>query len=108
MLDGFLLAHGGPHAPLQARGEEGSVSDASDDCGGSDVEGEEGDGDYYDAAAMDAEEAAFLEAQLTDERRATLRWLRRLRGHLVQYPVEFLAEDLPALKPINGLQGWVV
>ena len=120
MLDDFLLAHGGQHLGgahalhLRARGEEESDVTGHDDeegeaSGGAIGTGEEEeDGGAYDAAAMDAEEAAFLEAQLTDERRATLRWLRRLRGHLVQYPVEFLAEDLPALKPINGLEGWVL
>lgn len=124
MLDDFLLAHGGQqlggaHAMhLRARGEEesdvtGDGHDEDDDDeaafgGAIGGEEEEEDGGGYDAAAMDVEEAAFLEAQLTDERRATLRWLRRLRGHLVQYPVKFLAEDLPALKPINGLEGWVL
>ncbi|TFJ85819.1 hypothetical protein NSK_002639 [Nannochloropsis salina CCMP1776] len=35
-----------------------------------------------------------------------LKWLGRLQGHLVEYPKEFLADDLTSLRPVNGLQGW--
>jgi hypothetical protein len=107
MLDGFIDAHGAHQ--LLARGEEEPDS-ASELDGSAGMEDRGGGGEEEDeeAAAMDAEEAAFLEAQLTDERRATLRWLRRLKGHVVQYPVEFLREDLGALRPLNGLEGWVL
>ncbi len=96
MLDDFLLHN-------NARGEEEEEEDA--DSASELAAGEEEDDD---SAKMDAEEAAFVEAQLTDERRATLRWLRRLKGHVVQYPAGFLSEDLQALRPVNGLEGWVL
>lgn len=100
MLDDFMhaMVMQGP----RARGEEEEVSS---------MEGEEeaGEDDGYGEAEAEAEEeAAFLEAQLQDERCATLRWLRRLKGHAVQYPADFLCEDLPALKPLNGLEGLVL
>ena len=43
-----------------------------------------------------------------DVEKEKLKWLGRLQGHLVQYPKNFLADDLASLRPINGLQGWTM
>lgn len=97
MLDDFIQ-QGAMHQ-ARARGEEDEeeVSSMEELEAG-------GEEDVYE----EEEEEAFLEAQLQDERCATLRWLRRLKGHVVQYPADFLCEDLPALKPLNGLEGLVL
>jgi phosphatidylserine/phosphatidylglycerophosphate/cardiolipin synthase-like enzyme len=71
-------------------------------------------------ALLDEQEEASQEGGLEDGERSTgsqarrdvekekLKWLGRLRGHLVQYPMDFLADDLKSLRPINGLQGWTM
>lgn len=43
-----------------------------------------------------------------DMEKENLKWLGRLQGHLVQYPMDFLADDLTSLRPMNGLQGWIM
>ena len=43
-----------------------------------------------------------------DAEKEKLKWLGRLQGHLVEYPLDFLADDLATLRPSNGLQGWTM